>query len=58
VIPHHVLESGGSLVIQGILKVMVPRFVKVREMGRRRKRGKKGREGASACREVRGRDPL
>ncbi|EWM24895.1 hypothetical protein Naga_100116g1 [Nannochloropsis gaditana] len=29
VIPHHVLESGGSLVIQGILKVMVPRFVKI-----------------------------
>lgn len=28
-IPLHVLESGGSLVIKGVLKVMVPRFVKI-----------------------------
>lgn len=29
IIPLHVLQKGGSLVIQGILNVMVPRFVKV-----------------------------
>jgi hypothetical protein len=31
VIPRAVLSRGGSLVIQGVLNVMVPRFVKVRE---------------------------
>lgn len=29
VIPLRVLERGGSLIIQGVLNVMVPRFVKV-----------------------------
>ena len=48
-IPLHVLESGGSLVIKGVLKVMVPRFVKVgREGGKEggRKGGRKGRRVA------------
>ncbi len=28
-IPLHILERGGSLAIAGVLKVMVPRFVKI-----------------------------